>query len=344
MRSLPASRVPDPADAPQLRWGIAAPGGIAHLFAQAVLAHTKQKLVAVGSRSIQRAERFALRYGVDRAYGSYAELMADPGVQAVYVAAPHSEHKWLTLLALEAGKPVLVEKAFARNATEASEMITAAQRAGLTLMEGMWTNCLPRFDILRQLLADGLLGQLRLVHADHGHRVPTAARRLFDPELAGGALLDIGVYPVAFANFVLGAPRRITTTGHLTDSGVDAQETMLFSDFPEHAGAEAVLSSSMVTATPNVANICGSAGRIELDSRFYAPGQVRLVQPDGSAQTSTPPQMCLHQGLCYEAAHFAELVVSGRPESPLLPLAGSLAIMRQLDEIREQLGVRYPGE
>jgi len=341
--SLPESRIPDPMDAPTLRWGIMAPGGIARKFATALGAFSRQQIVSVGSRSRDRADVFASDYGVDAAYGSYEELLADDRVQAIYVASPHSQHAEQALAAIQAGKHVLVEKAFARNAAEARTLIDAAAAQQVTLMEAMWTRFLPRTDIVRQLLSDGVLGELETVIGDHGLPLEHV-ERMVNPTLAGGALLDLGVYPVSYSSFVLGRPGRIRSSGELTDAGVDRQITMTLAGYADHPYARALLSTTMAAHTPVTFAICCSDARVELGSYFYCPGQVRLVHPDGSSLTSAPDPMQTHQGLVFEATHFAQLVADGRSESPLLPLSETLAIMETLDEIRSQVGVRYPGE
>ena len=341
--SLPLPRTPDPAAAPPLNWGILAPGGIAELFLKSVRAHTRQRFVAVGSRSLERARAFADRNEVPRAYGSYAELVADPEVQAVYVASPHSAHHALALAAIEAGKHVLVEKAFTRDAAQARDLVAAAQAAKVTLMEAMWTRFLPRTDVVRQVLADGGLGGLETVLADHGQAL-THVQRLVDPELAGGAMLDLGIYPVSWAVFALGLPGRVRAFGELTDAGVDRQVTILLDGFADQPHAQAVLNTTLAARTPTTAAVCGSAARLELSGAFYSPGPVRLVGEESEEFTWAGDGQVGHQGMCHEAAHFAQLVADGRLESPLLPLAETVAIMEVLDEVRAQVGVRYPGE
>ena len=341
---LPISRVPDPMDAPPLAWGILAPGGIAAQFTHALRSFTRQRVVAVGSRSAERAQEFAARFDIPRAHDSYEALVADPNVAAVYVASPHSEHHAHALLAIEAGKHVLVEKALARNADEAKAMADAARDRGVLLMEAMWTRFLPRTDIVRQLLADGALGELHTLIADHGQALPSVPR-LHDPALAGGALLDLGVYPVSFACFALGLPGRVTGTGVLTPTGVDAQVSICLDRFAAHPNAQASLHTTLRVRTPTTAAICGTAARIELDgTSFYNPGRVRLVTPDGVATQSPAPELTGHQAMAYEGAHAAQLVADGLTASPWLPPDESVAIMGVLDDLRAQVGVRYPGE
>lgn len=342
-QTLPASRVPDPAEAPALRWGIIGPGWIASMFSSAVRANTRQQLAAVGSRDLVRAQEFAARYGIPKAYGSYQELVADPQLDAIYVASPHSEHAAHALLAIEAGKHVLVEKAFTRNAGEARKVVDAARRTGVGLMEAMWTRFLPRTDIVRQLLEDGVLGELELLVADHGQAL-THVRRMIEPSLAGGGLLDLGIYPISLASFVLGTPGKIQSSGELTQTGVDRQVAAIFSRYADHPHAQALVSCTIAAKTPTTAVIAGDQARIELDGNFYAPGPVRLVFPDGQSLTAPSEPLSGHQGLAYEAAHFAQLISDGFTESPQLSLDETISIMETLDELRAQRGVRFPGE
>jgi predicted dehydrogenase len=340
--TLPPPRTPDPGDAPALRWGILAPGGIARSFATALRAGTGQRLQAVASRSLPRAQDFADDFGIEAAYGAYEDLVADPDVDVVYVASPHSEHRTQALLATAAGKPVLVEKAFARNAAEARDIIESASAAGVFAMEAMWTRFLPHLDVVRRCLEDGLLGEVHTVHADHGQQLyPDGPQRLSDPALAGGALLDLGIYPVSFAHFVLGDFVDVTATGVRTDSGVDAQAAI---GVTSSTGAMGVLGTTMLTKTPTVAAVCGTRARLEIDGTFYAPDAVvRLVATDGTEldRFSNPDT---RHGLHFEAAEVARRVTAGDLESPLMPLAETRTIMDALDDVRAQIGVRFPGE
>ena len=341
--TLPVPRTPDPAEAPAVNWGILAPGWIARLFVSAAKAFTRQRFVAVGSRSAERAQAFADEFSIPKVYDSYEALVSDPEVQAIYVASPHSEHYAQARLALDAGKNVLVEKAFTRSADQAQELADLASAKGLALMEAMWTRFLPRTDVVRQLIEDGALGELETVHADHGQpllHVP----RLVRPELAGGALLDLGIYPVSWAVFALGLPSRVQAVGSLTELGVDRQEATILDGFEAHPHARAVLHTTMAAATPTAAMVAGSKARVELDGPFYAPGPVRLVDPEGTVLTRPENKQIVHQGLSHECAAFAQLVADGRTESPLLPVSETVGIMRILDEVRRQLGVVYPGE
>jgi predicted dehydrogenase len=321
---------------------VIAPGGIAHAFASALRARTSQRLQAVASRSLSRAEAFAAEFGVATAYGSYAELVADQAVDVVYVASPHSEHREHARLAIAAGKPVLVEKAFARNAAEAAEVVLAARTAGVFAMEAMWTRFLPQLDVVRRCLEEGLLGDVHTVLADHGqHLYPDGPQRLRDPALAGGALLDLGIYPVSFAHLVLGGFASVSAAGQLTDLGVDAQDAIVVRGA---GGALGLLSTTMSAKTPTTASVSGTAARLELTGSFYAPRSVlTLLASDGTERGRFASADTQH-GLHFQAAEVARRITSGEHESPLMPLDETVAIMAALDEVRAQVGVRYPGE
>lgn len=334
---LPASRVPDPAAAPALRWGILAPGGIAGAFVAALARHTRQEVVACGSRSAERAASFARAHGIARAYGSYEELVSDPDVDAVYVASPHSRHAEQALLAIAAGKHVLVEKSFTRDAAEARDVVAAARASGLTVMEAMWTRFLPHTDVLRQALEQGLLGDVETVVADHGQWfAQDPSHRLYDPDAAGGALLDLGVYPVSFASFVLGTPGRVTAVGTKAFTGVDRQVSAVLDRY-QGSDAHALVTTTLAARTPTTASISGTLARIEVPGPFYTPQAVRLVTRDGEVAESPAPVVLGHEGLCHEAAHFATLVAEGRAESPWLPLEESVAIMQTMDGMLAQV-------
>lgn len=335
MATLPSPRTPDPAEAPPLRWGVLAPGNIANPFVEGLGRFTRQRIVAVGSRSTYRARAFADRWGIERAHASYEELVSDPQVDAVYVASPHSHHREHALLAIAAGKHVLVEKSFTRTAVEAREVVDAARAAGVACLEAMWTRFLPRTDIVRQVVANGMLGELETFIADHGQWFAfDPASRLFAPELAGGALLDLGVYPVSYASLVLGTPTRVTARGTLTSTGVDRQVSAVLE---YGSGATALVTTTLAAKTPATASLSGSEARLELDGDFYTPGVVRLITRDGDVVESDRPSIEGHLGLCFEAAHLAQLVADGATESPLLPLDETVTIMTTLDEIRAQV-------
>ncbi len=330
----------DPRTAPPLRWGILAPGGIAATFAAAVNQHTRARLVAVGSRNHDRAERFATHHGIPTTHSSYRALVADPQVEAVYVASPHSEHREHALLAIAAGKHVLVEKSLARSAAEAQEIVDAARAAGVFLMEAMWTRFLPHVVALRDVIARGEIGEVVGVLADHGQNMGhlPPGHRLHNPELAGGALLDLGVYPVSFAHDLLGTPDRIHATGSLTETGVDGQISIALG-FGERV--QASLHTTLWSRTATTAVIAGTEGRIEVDTDFYRPTSFRVIRQDGTWWSYDRE---VDGGFQYQAAEVARRVAEGATESRRITWADSLAVMRTMDEVRRQIGLVYPGE
>lgn len=333
------SSVPDPVTAPPIRWGILGAGHIAGSFASAVNAHTRAQLVAVGSRDRVRGERFASAHGIPTTHIGYEELVGDDHVDAVYVATPHSKHRDQALLAIAAGKHLLVEKSFTRNAAEAREVLDAARAAGTFVMEAMWTRFLPHVAALRSVVAAGVIGEVVNISADHGQAFTyDPSSRLFDPALAGGALLDLGVYPVSFAHDLLGVPSSVTAVGALTDTGVDGQVSMILG-YGERA--QATLSTTMWAKTPTVALISGTLGRIEVAGDFYAPTSFTVVLNDGGRWTYDRPS---ERGLQFEAAEVARCVAEGRTESDRMTWQGTLDVMETMDEVRRQVGVVYPGE
>ncbi len=324
----------------EFRWGIIGTGGIAKAFARDLSYFNSHIVQAVGSRSLEKASDFALEFPGCTSYGSYEELVADPMIDAVYVATPHPQHLANTILALNAGKPVLCEKPFAVNAIEAQAMVTAARENGVALLEAMWTRFLPHIAQVRELLSSGVIGQVVNVAADFGeylidHEIP----RLMEPAFAGGALLDLGIYPVSFAHLVLGNPARITATGVLTEKGVDNQTSAIL-DYEN--GAQAIVTTTFITSTPCRATIAGTLGRIEIDRTFYSPANMRLIMQDGT--TTEYPNTYKGRGLREQAAELERMVRNGEIESPLLTHKMSIEIMQTLDEIRNQIGLRYPFE
>ncbi|KRE31002.1 Gfo/Idh/MocA family protein [Agromyces sp. Soil535] len=323
---------------PALRWGVLAPGLIAGAFVGAMHRHTEQRVAAVGSRALERAERFAADHGIERAYGTYEELVADPGVQVVYVAAPQSEHLHLGLLAIAAGKHVLIEKPLATNAADARALVETSRAAGVLLMEAMWSRYLPQASVIRTLIADGVLGELRAVYADHGQAIPfDPTHRLYRRELGGGALLDLGIYPVQLDSMVFGAPTRVTAAGGMTDTGVDAYATLVL----DHgAAAQSTVSTTMLARTPTTAAIMGSEARIEMGSPFHIP--TSLVLADNGFLTDTlrwedPTGLTLFDGLAWEATALASFVGEGRTESPLHTLDETVSILGTIGEARHQI-------
>jgi predicted dehydrogenase len=325
--------------APPLRWGVMGPGWIAERFVGALRRSTRQQVVAVASRDPGRSAAFASRWGIDRAYGGYQALAEDPEVEVVYVATPHNAHRPCALVAIEAGRHTLVEKPLALNAAEVEELAAAARSSGVFLMEALWTLFLPKFDVLRQVLADGLLGEVRTVLADIGEHFEPE-HRIMRAELAGGPLLDLGTYPVALATMVLGPAQRVLASGQPAPGGVNGQASILAT----HAGgAQSVLHTTLFSDTPTAATIAGTEATATIPGPFYQPGDLRVRFWDGTTLDHREPAAG-HSALHFQAAHLAAAVRDGLLESPLRPLAGSLTTIRLIDEVRRQLGVVFAEE
>ena len=320
------------------RWGLMATGGIARTFAGDLARVPDAQLVAVGSRSQESADAFGDEFDVPRRHSSYQALAEDPDVDAVYVSPPHPFHKDAALLALRAGKAVLCEKPFAMDVAETEEMIAAARESGALLVEAMWTRFLPTMVRVREILAAGTLGQVIYLTAEHGQWfAEDPEHRLFAPSLGGGALLDLGVYPLSFAHMVLGTPARITAVSEPAFTGVD-KTTSAILQYDD--GAHAVITTSLAAASNNPAVIYGTDARLELDGWFYTPTSFRVVGRDGSVLESYEPPAG-GRGMEYQAIEVGRCLAEGLTESPIMPLSETLAVMATMDEIRRQIGLDY---
>lgn len=336
LRSLPLPRSAPLRGGPSLRWGIAAPGGIAADFVHTLHAHTDQRVVAVGSRSAERAGEFARRHGISRAHGSYTQLFEDPDVQIVYIAAPHSEHRTIALAAMAAGKHVLIEKPIALSAAEAEEIRDAARAAGVFAMEAMFTRFLPQTDVMVQLRDDGSLGEVGLLTADLGFAAEPGGR-IHDPALGGGALLDLGVYPIWLSHLWLGAPASVTAVGSLSASGVDEQSALVLQ---YDSGALAELSTGIRVRSSGRASISGSRGRLDVDPWFIFAGGLELAPADADSSVlrfNDESGLRLRDGMAWQTAAVAKHVSDGLVESPLHPLQASIDVLATIDEARRQL-------
>lgn len=323
-----------------IRWGILATGGIAHAFTQD-LRTAGLDVAAVGSRSLASAQAFAEQYGIPHAHGSYEDLVADPDVDIVYIASPHSHHRDHAILALDAGKHVLIEKALALDADEAVAIRDVARARGLLAMEAMWTRYLPHMIRIRELVRSGALGEVRAVIADHTQKLPSdPAHRLNALELGGGALLDLGIYPVSFAWDVLGPIADVRAVGRLAETGADTDVAVAAT----HAGGGiSSVAMSSRAAGPNTAHIIGTEARIDIEAVWYTPTAFRLVAADGTLLEEYASDVD-GRGMQFEALYAEELLRNGRTDSDLLPFDESIAILRALDDIRAQVGVTYPKE
>jgi predicted dehydrogenase len=319
-----------------VRWGILATGNIAGVLAEDLARVPDAELVAVGSRTPEAAQAFADRYGIPRAHGSWVELAADPDVDVVYVATPHAAHHAAARLCLEAGKAVLCEKAFTLDLATAVDLVDLARDRGLFLMEAMWMRCNPGIRRFVDLVAAGHVGEVRAVHADFGlaeHLPPT--HRLHAKELGGGALLDLGVYPITFAHLFLGEPAHVAAWATLTPEEVDGNTGLLFG---YDGGALATLTCSLEADTPRVASVSGTEGRIELARGFFRPETLVLYRGETVERIDVPYE---GHGYVHEIVEVHRCLALGLTESPLVPLADTLAIMRTMDRIRAQIGVSY---
>ncbi|MGB7539216.1 MAG: Gfo/Idh/MocA family oxidoreductase [Anaerolineales bacterium] len=324
-----------------IRWGILGTGGIARKFAEALALLPDARMTAVGSRTQASADSFGAKWKIPHRHGSYAALMADPEVDAVYIATPHTLHRENALGCLSAGKAVLCEKPFTINARQAEEVIALARKKKIFLMEAMWTRFLPVYVKMRNLLAEGAIGDVRQVQADFGiHAEFDPKDRKFDPALGGGALLDLGVYPVSLSSMVFGgAPRRLVSVASLGATGVDEQSAAVM-EFS--AGRLAIISCALRFASPQEAHIIGTGGRIRIHPAWWHSDTITLSRAGRADETVTIPN--LGNGYAHEAVEVMECLRGGKLESRVMPLDETLRILQTLDAIRAEWGLKYPGE
>ena len=320
-------------------WGILGTGAIAKKFAEALQTLPEASLVAVGSRSRDKAMAFGQQFNVTYRHGSYEELVKNPAVDAVYVATPHALHRDHIMLALEAGKPVLCEKPFTLNAKQAAEVIKFAREKKLLLMEAMWTRFLPCFTKLRKLLHDGVIGEVRMLAADFGFRAdPNTDKRLFAPELGGGALLDIGVYPISLSSMIFGKPTQTTGLAWLGRE-IDKQQGIILA---HPRGELSILHSSIEVTTFHEATIMGTNGRIKIHSSWWRASSMTLMRETHRNDFMECPYS--GNGYQFEAAEFMNCLRNGRLESEIMPLDETLSILQTMDDLRNQWGLRFPTE
>jgi len=320
------------------RWGIISTGNIAGKLADATRLVPHAELLAVGSRTQSSADVFGDTHRIPRRYGSYQDLVGDPDVDVVYVATPHNLHHANTILALEAGKHVLCEKPLAVNAGQAAEMIQVARKKGLFLMEAMWTRFLPVWTDIKARLDGGELGAIRSLQADFCIELPFDPKhRLFSPDLAGGALLDLGVYPVSLASWLLGSPKATQSWVELAPTGVDLRAAMTFTYgdglFAQLSTASDVWSMGEAQIVTEKAIV--RAHRLFLDARSY-----EIVDFDRTEIVRKPYE----NGFEFEVRHTMERIDAGETESGVMPLDESLEILRTMDALRADWGVKYPFE
>jgi predicted dehydrogenase len=325
----------------RLRWGILGTGWISTQFTSDLLL-TGHVVTAVGSRTQQAADAFAAAHGISTAHPSYEALVADPQVDAIYVGTPHPFHEANAILALEAGKHVLIEKAFTLNAAQAQAVVNLAASSKLVVLEAMWTRWIPHMVRIRELLAAGALGDLRSLIVDHDQKLPTdIEHRIQNPDLGGGALLDLGIYPISFAWDVFGEPSSVYALSSPTPvTGVDQNDAIVLG-YP--GGANAIMNTVLDAAGPNTAVLVGTEARIEIDPVWYSPTSFSLIGPDG-AVIERFEQEVPGRGMQFQADELERLVAAGELAGTILPPSQTVAIMGTLDEVRRQIGLVYPGE
>jgi predicted dehydrogenase len=327
----------DTAQTGTLRWGIASTGSIAAKMCEALASLPDAEVVAVGSRTQPSADAFAQRFDIARAHGTYEALWADDEVDIVYIASPHSHHHAMTIAALDAGRHVLCEKAFAVNADQAQEMVEAAHRNDRFLMEAMWTWFIPAVVDIRRRVSDGEIGELRVVEANFAIPVTDPDGRHRRIDLAGGAMLDIGIYPITFARFLAGDPVHAKVSGTLGATGVD---TNVGGVVTYASGALGVFHTSLDMMSDLRASVYGTLGRIDVDAPFHHPTRFTVrVHGEDPVRVDLP-----NRGLAHEAEHAMQRIRAGHRDSDVIPLKTTVSTMELLDDIRAQLGVVYPEE
>jgi predicted dehydrogenase len=320
-----------------IRWGILGTGKIAKAFATALREVPDVELAAVASRSLDSATEFARQFGVQRAHGSYQALADDAGVDAIYIATPHAMHHENAIMCLNGGKALLVEKAFTLTRRQAQEIVDLARQRKLFVMEAMWTRFQPAILEARRLVDMGEIGNVRNLQADLGFVADAGPEhRLFNPALGGGALLDLGIYPLSMAAFFLGPVKGARGYGELAPNGVDVQANFVLQ---HESGALSACSCSLNARTPATLSICGDKGFLRLHGRFHHAERFTVVLNDGGEQEFHFPR--IGNGYAHEAMEVGRCLREGLLESPEMPLDESVSLMGVLDDLRAQLGVRY---
>lgn len=325
---LPSSRIPDPMQAPALKWGVLGSGWIAEQFIASTRAHTQQIFHAVGSRTQEKADVFARTWDIPVAHGSYEALVTDPDLDVIYVATPHNMHFAHVKLALEAGKHVLVEKPMTMTHAQGKQLADFATDKGLFLAEALWTYFLPKFDILQQVFDSGCIGEIKSIHTEYGEYF-TRDHRIFDPKLAGGPLLDLGTYPLSLITKLMGVPAQLTGFKQLDESGVHGQISLAMQNT---AGNHATFATTLYGLTPTNAAIVGTGGTVQFGSEFNLPGPFKVLSADGAIVLDyTEPRGRHFEGLFYEAAEVARCIADGKTQTDCRPLAQTLDMLKALD-------------
>ncbi len=323
----------------KIKWGIIGTGYIASKFAKATVCCDQSQLVAIGSREQCKADKFGDEFNVPHCYSSYEQLVTDADIDAVYISTPHTFHKDNCVLALQAGKAVLCEKPFTINAAQAREVIDLARKKNLFLMEAMYSRFLPPIKKLREMVESGLIGQPRILQVQLGKEFKHKDSWHYDKNMAGGALMDLGVYCASLASMIFGQPKSVASVGHICEAGVDEQSTTVLVYGPNQ---NAVLITSFATDTPCEAILIGETGWIRL-----GPGWTKgspLTLEGTSCQQEVFDVPCEENGFVYQLAEVAACLAAGKTESEIMPLDETLGVLETLDEIRNQWGYKFPGE
>ena len=324
----------------KIRWGILGTGWIAEKMVDALSVVNDTTLVAVGSRTREKANEFARKYRVERAYGSYEELAKDPGIDVVYIATPNTYHCDNTLLCLRNGKAVLCEKPFAMNEKEVMQMISTAREHNVFLMEAFWTRFLPSISKVQEIIASGVLGEVGHIKSDHAKfRTFDPNNREFNKSLGGGSLLDIGIYPVFLTLLLWGEPDRIDSVPYIGSTGVDESLALTFK---YNDGRIATLYSSFTVDSTVETHICGTEGRLKMNRWWFCPVPMELAK--GESKPETIDLNYVGNGYNYEVEEVVKCLRSGKKESDILPLDFSLRLIRLLDRIRKQMGLTYDAD
>lgn len=326
-----------------INWGIIAPGGIARSFATALNSISTARCYGIAGRSIERSRAFAQDFGFDRAFANYSELLADPKVDVIYIASPHSAHQEHALACIRAGKAALCEKPIAVNFAQTEEILNAAAEHNVFFMEALWTRFLPVYAVIREWLDEGLIGDVRLVQSSFGLRRPfDAEHRLFNPNLAGGSILDLGIYPVSLVDWVYGeAPDSINATGRLGATGVDEEMAAILS---YSDGRTAQISAALTTQTSHAAMIYGTHGHVKVHAPAHGSEAATLVINSHQSAGTTVSLPHAVNGYVFEAQEVQRCLHGGQLESKIMSWSTSARIIRILDELRAQVGVKYPFE
>jgi predicted dehydrogenase len=326
-----------------IRWGILGTGKIAKAFATALRETPDAKLAAVASRSVDSATKFGQEYGAERFHGSYQALADDPEVDVIYIGTPHPMHHENALMCLNGGKAVLVEKSFTMNRRQAEDIITLARAKKLFVMEAMWTRFMPSVVEAKRIVDSGEIGKPANVSADFGFTSDAGPEhRLFAPELGGGVLLDLGIYPLSMSSFFLGAVTGVKAQAEMAATGVDMQTAFTLT---HEGGGVSSCACSLRSRTPTELVISGEKGYVRLHDRFHNTDTITVTLVDGASRnerTLTLPKS--GNGYTHEAQEVGRCLRAGLIESPVMPHAETLALMGTLDEIRAQIGLRYPAD